>query len=357
MKAGFTGVRRVLAIKFRLIGDVLLTIPAMKALRSTFPEADIHMLVPEGTQEVVQYHPVIDRVLTFKRDKKNQSLWRKLVKEKDLLRVVRDGKYDLTVNFTEGDRGALLSFLSAARYRIGYDPGGRGFPGQNRLYTHLGGRMNWDLHVVDMGQSLLSRFGVRGGDGTVDLYYPEGLRSRVRDLLWKNGLDPDEKTVVVHPTSRWMYKAWSTEGNAAVVDWLQDHGVQVIITCGPDDTEREMVAEISSLCASRPCVFPGTLSLLEFAALLDTSVAFFGVDSAPMHMAAALGVPSAAIFGPTKELNWRPFGEGHLVIASDDSCRPCDDQGCDGSMVSDCIVNLSPAAVIAQLEQWLVKWS
>lgn len=355
MKEGFKGVKRILAIKFRLIGDVLLTVPAIKALRATFPEAELDMLVPEGTQDVVRCHPAVDRVLTYRRENQGLSLPQRLKEELSLLRKVRNEMYDLTVNFTEGDRGAWLSFLSAAGQRIGYDPGDSGMPGQRRLYTHLGERMDWSIHAAEMNLALLSRFGITGGDGKVDLYYPEELTSIVRGYMSSKGLDPDERTVVVHPTSRWMYKAWTVEGNAAVVDRFHEQGFQVVLTCGPDDEERKMLAEISSRCRSRPGVFAGSLSLLEFAALLDQAVAFFGVDSAPMHMAAALNVPTAAIFGPTKERNWRPLGEGYLVITGNDVCRPCDDQGCDGSMVSDCLVNLQPETVIEQLGKWLVE--
>ncbi len=353
MNLPFSDIQRVLAIKFRHIGDVLLTIPALKALKATFPKADLTLMINSGTEEMVSGNPVLDHIIVFNRDTLTASIAARVKEELRVISEVRKGRFDMTVNFTDGDRGALVSFLSGARYRLAYDPRGRGMMGKRKLYTHIAIKPDWRIHTIDRDLSLISAFGINGGDRKVDLYYPEAAAEKVRHLLESSGMGEREHFVHIHPTSRWMFKAWTIEGNAAVVDHIQNMGVPVILTSGPAQREIDMVTEIVNHCSTSPIVFSGSLTLKELAAIIDRAIMFFGVDSAPMHMAAALGTPVVSMFGPSANSIWEPRGEDDTVITSQHECRPCMEDGCNGSKISKCLTEIHPGEVIKIIEDKL----
>jgi heptosyltransferase-3 len=124
---------------------------------------------------------------------------------------------------------------------------------------------------------------------------------------------------VVQPTSRWLFKCWEDEKVAQLIDALTAEGRTVVLTAAPDQKELAMITQIQSLCRSTRVVsLAGQLSLPQLAALIDAAQLFIGVDSAPMHMAAALETPCLALFGPTKLQHWRPWGDNNRVIWAGD---------------------------------------
>ena len=143
---------------------------------------------------------------------------------------------------------------------------------------------------------------------------------------------------VVHPVSRWMCKAWRPEGNARVADYLADAGLRVVLTSAPNRGEMSYIQEVLNRVHTRPLNLAGDLNLPELAALINGARIFFGVDSLPMHMAAAVGTPVVALFGPSGEHMWGPWGKGHQVVAKDWPCRPCGRFGCDDTNISRCLV-------------------
>jgi heptosyltransferase-3 len=117
--------------------------------------------------------------------------------------------------------------------------------------------------------------------------------------------------------------------------------------------ETELADAIRAQCRVAPLNLAGQLSIKALGALIAKARFFFGVDSAPMHLAAAVGTPASALFGPTGDFNWRPWGEGHLVIKKDYDCMPCGKDGCQGSKVSRCLTEITPEEVLERLRQWV----
>ncbi|HDZ84490.1 MAG TPA: hypothetical protein ENH45_04645, partial [Nitrospirae bacterium] len=132
----FKDIKKILVIKFRHIGDVLLTSPAIRALKENFPEADISVIVNSGTEEVLSGLPAISELMVFDRKIKKLPVLRKYMKEVAFYKEIRSKGFDMTVDLTGGDRAALVSFISGARYRLALDPGAQGFVGKRFLYTH-----------------------------------------------------------------------------------------------------------------------------------------------------------------------------------------------------------------------------
>jgi heptosyltransferase-3 len=144
-----------------------------------------------------------------------------------------------------------------------------------------------------------------------------------------------------------MYKSWNIAGFAELIEELQHRGIPCIVVSGPDANERAYVQEIVSR-QSQPIVdLSGQLDLSELAALISQARCFIGLDSVATHIAAAVGTPCVALFGPSKEQLWAPWQVPHRLVSSPFNCRPCDMPGCGNSQISDCLQAISAKQVMA----------
>ena len=151
-----------------------------------------------------------------------------------------------------------------------------------------------------------------------------------------------------------MFKTWPAERVAQLIDALHVEGRRVVLTAAPAEKEMAMVARILSLCAAPPVNLAGQLNLKELAALTRRAALFIGVDSAPMHIAASQGTPTVALFGPSGEIEWGPWKVTHRIVVSNaHPCRPCGQDGCGGSKVSECLTTLPVAPVLAAAQALL----
>ena len=188
--------------------------------------------------------------------------------------------------------------------------------------------------------------------GNLCLVVPEDMRAWARNQLAP--LRP-AKIVHVHPVSRWLWKCWTNEAMAQVIDWLQtERNAHVVVTTGPAPQELERARAIIRLCLTQPLFYEGNLSLGQTAALSAESDGYFGVDTAPMHMAAAVGVPVLALFGPTNPQNWGPWMPIGQVLTQYCPCNdPAGKEKCDWSQVRACLAAISVADAQAALDRML----
>ena len=342
-----------LVIKLGHIGDVLVTTPLMAALKNLFPKIRITALVNQGTEDMLVHSPVVDRLLVLRRDAK--GLLARSRAQMGLLADLRREKYDLCLELSGGDRGAFLSLASGAGLRAGFRPK-KDHPRARAFHVLADGGGTKD-HMVRVFMRQLAALGM-------DLE-PPGLvfapgaeaEQRAGGLLAGHGLKKGG-FALVHPTSRWMFKCWTAEGNARVIEHLMSLGLKVALTAAPAAHELAFAAEIKKLLgpkAEAVADFSGSLNLLQLGALIGRARLFFGVDSAPMHLAAALGVPTAVLFGPSGEQMWGPWRVPCRVITSDDHCRPCGADGCEGSKVSRCLVEIPASTVCEAIDDLLAE--
>lgn len=339
-------VRRALVTKLRHHGDVLLASPVFTALRRAAPALEIDALVYLETAPMLQGHPAISQVHTIDREWKKRGFLVQAREEWALLRRLRERGYDLLVHLTEHPRGLTLARLLRPRYAVTRERERRG-RSWRRHFTHfyrLPART--ERHVVEQNLDALRRIGVYPdqADRRLVLVPSAQARRRAADLLAQYGLAPRE-FVQVHPGSRWLFKCWPAQSTASLVDLVVADGLPVVITGAPDDRERALnTAVLSHIRAeSRPRTIDltGQLTLQELAALTEQARAFVGVDSAPMHIAAAVGTPALALFGPSSELAWGPWQVNNRVVASPQfPCRPCGLDGCGGGKVSECLTTI-----------------
>lgn len=342
--------QRILCIKLKHIGDVLLMTPALRALRQAWSDSSIAALVPRETAEVLIGNPDLDAIFTFAREEGLAGSWR-------TLRAARAFAPDLVLEFGQGDREAVLGWLSGARRRIGYAPGRSG--GWRRALLTRAIPWNGAQHVVETNLDLVRALGIPAGASRPVLAVQPEARARMSARLGAAGLSPEKPLVVVHPVSRWLFKAWPEASCAEVmVRLVRQAGVAVALTSGPGPAEREaahrILARVEASRGEGPVInLIGRTSLTDLAAVLERAAIFLGVDSAPMHMAAALGIPALVLFGPSGEHNWGPQGDGDVVVTSPYLCRPCGQDGCLGSKRSDCLEALSARVVWEAVEPLL----
>src|SRR5439155_15986623 len=200
-----------------------------------------------------------------------------------------------------------------------------------------------------------------GAEKALVLVPGDAATLRVNALLAQHALEP-RRFIHIHPGSRWLFKCWPAESHAALIERLAGDGWRIVVTGAPDARERQLVdalvAALSESARARLVDLSGQLDLRELAALTASARAFIGVDSAPMHIAAAMQTPVVALFGPSGEFEWGPWKVPHRVVASGEHpCRPCGNDGCGGGMVSECLTRLPVEAALAAVDSLLARWT
>ena len=334
-----TTVQRVLVVKLRHHGDVLLSSPVFHVLKRRAPHAEIDALVYSDTRDMLEGHPAIARIHTIDRAWKRQGLVTQARRELDLLKTLQARRYHLLVHLTDHWRGAWLAQALRPRWSVAPARASRVW---NWSFTH---RFKLPRatprHAVEANLDALRRLGIYPAESEKSLVMVPGTEAeqRIDALLAAASIVP-QGVIQVHPASRWLFKTWTEENNARILAALARDGHRIVLTGAPDPRERAIVARILAQAAVPVLDLSGQLNLRELAALSARARLFFGVDSAPMHIAAAMGTPVVALFGPSGEKEWAPWRVAHRVVTSSHPCRPCGNDGCGGGKVSECLTLL-----------------
>ncbi|MFW2440416.1 MAG: putative lipopolysaccharide heptosyltransferase III [Arenicellales bacterium] len=352
-----TRIKRVLVIKLRHHGDVLLTSPVFSVLAKTVPDVEIDALVYAETAPMLTDHPAISQVHSIDRNWKKQGIKTQWQQERLLLKDLRSRDYDLIIHLTEHARGARLVRRLKPTYAVAQSyPGKRGRWWRNS-FTHTYRIPAKPRHTVEVHLDALRRLGIYPATEDRRLVLIPGVDAvrKVNELMHQHELKQDEY-LLVHPTSRWMFKGWTQQGFATVLMQLHGLGHKLVLTSAPDPAELEVIQQITSETGELPIVnLAGQLSLKELAALINHASCFIGLDSVPMHIAAAMNTPCVALFGPSNEKIWGPWQVKHTLLAKEYSCRPCGLDGCGNGKFSDCLMTIDSKEVIIAVENILPK--
>ena len=340
---------RALVIKLRHHGDVLLASPVISCLKNRAPRMEVDALVYDDTAPMLEGHPALSRLFLVGRHWKDGGWFSRLSKEKELFGKLRDRRYDLVVHLSEQPRGAWLARALGARFSVAPAMRGRG-RFWAKSFTHfypIAARR----HRVEVNLDALRRIGLQPSmDDKKVSFVPGGeAEARVEKLI------EGTPFIHVHPASRWRFKCWPAEKNAELIDRLSADGYRVVLTAAPDRDELALVDEILGKASSKPLNLAGKLSIKELGALAARARLFVGVDSMPMHLAAAMGTPTVVLFGPSGELEWGPWNVAQRVVTSAHSCRPCGLDGCGGGKVSECLTTLPVDQVHAAARELLAQ--
>jgi heptosyltransferase-3 len=346
---------RALVIMLRHHGDVLLASPVASALKAQSPRIEVDALVYDDTAPMLEGHPAVARVHRVGRRWKEGDPFSRLGAELVLLNALRGRKYDLLVHLTEQPRGAWLARALGARYAVAPVVPDRGRFWVNS-FTHLYPlARNGRRHKVEANLDALRRLGLQPGmeERRTQFVPGEEAERKVAALLAQASIG-ERAFIHLHPASRWSFKCWTAERNAELIDRLAPAHC-VVITAAPADAELAFVRRILESAKTKPLDLSGQLSIKELGALTARARLFIGVDSMPMHLAAAMRTPAVALFGPSGEQEWRPWRVAHRVVASNHPCRPCGNDGCGGGKVSECLTTLEVTEVLAAAQELLAR--
>ncbi|HZE56689.1 MAG TPA: putative lipopolysaccharide heptosyltransferase III [Chthoniobacterales bacterium] len=293
----------ILLIQLKRIGDLILTTPAIAALRDKFPRASISLVVSPAVKELLPAITGIDKVFEV-RGKTDDAL--------DWI-ALSLGKFDYCLDFTRNDRSAFLTFLSGARKRITSDHPKLRTKLRARSYNEFVEAPVGFLHTVDYHLALLKPLGIENASRAIRLELPEESVIKADQFLHaaKVGLD----FVCFHPGSARAEKFWEANCWAEVIDHCaRETGMPCVLTGGRSPIEQAQIAAIKAAAKSNPIDLSGKTNLLILAALVRKARLLVTVDSAPMHFAAAWNTPQVVLFGPTNPFHWHPRSESAIVL-------------------------------------------
>jgi heptosyltransferase-3 len=342
--------RRILLVCTQRIGDVLLATPLARSLKRAWPQAELDFLAFKGTEGVLAGNPDISQVLAFPQ----RTDWRgKLAQFRRLWR-----HYDLAAATLPTDRARLYGRVGGC-FRVGFmtpEERGKGWMLDRSLPFD-----DRDTHTVAMGEKLTGLLGITPTYQVVPpAVAPEKLANTLARLAPLDGLP----YAVLHPFPKYAYKMWRTENWLELAHRLQALGLRIVLTGGPDADEIAYCAGIAD--AAQALNLAGVLSLAETAEIVARARLFVGPDTAVTHIAAATGVATVALFGPSNPVKWGPWPKGwqgpespwprvgggrrgnvHLIQGQGD-CVPCLLEGCDRSLtsLSRCLQEIPVAAVM-----------
>jgi len=360
--------RRILVIRLDLIGDLVLSLTVVRALKRTYPEAEIDLLALPASAKVASYDPNLSEIITY-----DPNIWRrpkalfqlKNWREVSALRQkLRARHYDLAVS-VYANWAAILAVLSGARRRVGYGPEGYpgfmtdsvpgGIPGRWRHWAPLDNK-----HEVDYCLALAQAAGatLTSDDRIPHLYVDEKTREEVDQLLLHAGLQPHKPLIVCHINSnngqskRWPIPYWAT-----LIDRLiHQEGAQVVLTGAPGDMPQ--IDQVTSRMHERAINLAGKTSLTQLAALLQRADLLISGDSGPLHMGVACGTPIIGIYGPTNPSLGGPVSPDATVLRSGIWCSPCynarDTADCP-FYTTQCMKNILPSQVFEIVQTKLVS--
>ena len=294
---------KILIIKFRHIGDVLLSTPLVDNLKHYYPDSTIDYALNKECVDMLSFNPNINKIIEYDRfGIKKLGIIDRLREEIKFISKIRH-HYDMVINLTEGDRGAFLALISQAKIKLGF-PVRKGILSKIKIFDYLGNDKKIQ-HTVEKDLQFVNLLGKEVISKDVIIHWTSDIDQEVDQILRENSV---EDFVHIHPVSRWMFKCWEDDRMAKIIDYFEEEkNLKVIITGGFIQKELDRIDRIISLCKTKPINFSGQLTLKHLASLSSKSKLFFGVDTAAMHIAAATNTPVLSIFGASFPVQWGPW--------------------------------------------------
>ena len=335
----------ILIVKLSAIGDVIHTLPSLTALRRLYPEAHITWVVEEAAADLVSHHPYLDEVLISRRKSwirdikagKFQSTWREV---RSFLARLRSRRYDLVIDFHGLFKSSAVVFLSGGKRKLGYDSW------QELSGLFLNEKIPEDMskHAVDRYLDFPRYLGAKIDQVEFILPLTPGTKTKASRLLDQYHLS-EKKYIAINPIAFWETKLWDNAKFACLADWIKEKLNLDVAFTGSDKAD---AADILSRMTREGINLGGETSLLTLAEIYQRACAVITTDSGPMHLAAAVGTPVIALFGPTDPARTGPYGTGHTIIRADLSCSPCLKKKCP---TRQCMEDIMPEQVFAALEK------
>ncbi len=325
---------RVLVTRLNYLGDVVLSLAVVDALRRAHPEIEIDYLSREPAASLLRPDPRFARVFAW-RDGVGSAL--------SMVKTLRLRRYRAVVDLYSNPRSAWLAWLSGAPVRIGGNRRGR-----RLLYTHRV-QPAAGTPVIDVFMEYAKPLGVNGPAAKPVLAMGAHERAAAEAHLEKaSALAGSTPRIGVHPGGKWSVKRWPAAHFAALVDRLENAGARVVVFTGPD--ERDATDEVMRRVTTSPALLE-PLDIRTTAAVISCLDAMVACDGGIMHTSVAVGTPTVGIFGSSQSSVWFPYGDcgPYRAAEIDVPCRPCHQHVCPLGHTR-CLNDLTPERVASILE-------
>ena len=342
-------IKRVVVRAPNWVGDVVMSVPALRALRLLFPEARITVVARPGAADIFTGADFIDDVLIFDRAGLG-SVWRQIGEW-------RRQRFELAILFQNAFEAALIASLARVPIRCGYDTERRGF-----LLTNPLPQPEWKdrrhesfyyLNIVAAVEQLWNETSsIESSEPRFDLEVAENRKQQARDLLQSNSVVPGAPLVLLCPGSiNSRAKRWPAERYAALGDRLKESGAQVVLIGSAG--EMDVSQEVCKHAQHQPLVLTGQTTVAQAAALISVADLLITNDTGPAHIGAALRTPTLVIFGPTNPLTTYPMSTQAEIIRHPPDCAPCMLRDC--PIDHRCMTAISPDEVFARASAVLAR--
>jgi heptosyltransferase-2 len=337
-------INRILIRATNWVGDAVMTLPALEAVRENFPSASITVLARPWVAPVFENHPAVNNILIYNR---HDGFKKNIAEFLHIAGIIRKNRYDLAVLFQNAFEAALLAYMGRVTYRLGFDSDGRGF-----LLNHGIKRVRgiFEVHQVEYYLSILKAAGLKAESRNPVLHLSEKDLAKAVKLLEAEGIAEKDFILGISPGAIFgNAKRWPFERFAKISDWASERWGAKVIILG-SKKEKEIGIRMAGLMKKRPADFCGNTSLGEAMGLISKCSFFVTNDSGLMHVAAALGVPTLAIFGATDHVATGPMGLKTGIIRHEIDCSPCLKPECPTDFK--CMLSIEPEEVWAEMEKF-----
>lgn len=353
--------KRIIVIITRRIGDVLLTTPLIRSLRETYKDSTIDVLIFEGADGCISANKDINNIIAIRQDARLREQLATVIK------IFR--RYDVAITVLPGDRPVFYSWIAGKKSFGLVENGYQNFWKRLVLDKYIEFD-NYETHTVIMNLSILKHLGVRQIPDIQNTWKDQD-EATVMQLL---PFDVEKKKyAVIHVHPMFAYKLWRVDGWSSVIAWLIESTFKVVLVGGSSEEEINYANKIQE-SVSNIINLTGKVSLGQVAYLLSQASIYIGLDTAVTHLAAASGIPTIAIFGPTNPVKWGPMPRDFaftgkspyrrkgrqllgnvFLLQGQGECVPCHEEGCDRHLksLSKCLQEIDSKEVIAAAQTML----
>jgi lipopolysaccharide heptosyltransferase II len=332
---------RILVIKLSSMGDVILSVPSLRAIRKKFPKAWIAALVARRYREALQRCPYIDELITYNPESRPAELFK-------VSSALRKFAFDIVIDLQNNRTSHILSYLSCAPGRFGKDNGKLSF-----LLNHKV-KPDFSLSPLKSQLETLKMLGIGSIPWRLELWPSQDDESYIERFLEDNWLGPDHVLIGLNISAsfRWRSKNWPLEHFAQTVDELGKRNIRAVLTGSKADIH--LGQKLKKITTARPIDAIGKTTLMQLACLIKRCQVYVSPDSAGLHVATAVSTPSVALFGPTDPQRHlqTPKDTEFVVIKKDLKCSPCYKPTCRSLR---CMRQITVAEVLEAVERLLEK--
>jgi len=329
---------KILIIQTAFPGDVILTLPLLQVLKRELPDSNIDFICIPKTAEILEGNPLINELIVYDKKKSGIKGFSKLI------RKLRKAKYDILISPHRSFRSSLISYFSDARKKISFDKSALSFLYNERVKYEQG------MHEIQRNLSLLKPVGISEKNILPpELFISNAIKTKISEYLKAKNIHPENKFICIAPGSVWYTKRYPKEKFTELCDLLLEKDFKIFLTGGiADKSISEFI--LKNTINKNVIDTTGEFSFKESAELISRAELLITNDSAPLHLANAVGTKVFAIFGATiPAFGFYPYGKDDKIFETDGlKCRPCSIHGGNECPVRtfECMERIHPVSLI-----------